>query len=218
VSPSPSPGSRSERERLLAGVLRDHHVGAELDALRAHHRESWEHCHRVARACADIARELHEAAAERDGLVLAGLLHDVGKLRVPSAVLRKPGELASDERELVQGHAELGFAMLERLDHHPARLAVLQHHRHVADAYPKPERVTEVLREGWSETDLLLGDSTAQVIALVDMFDALTHRRAYKGPREPADVEETVRRSFRGQACFLELVASRWSRVSSDGD
>ena len=208
---SPSRGLRSDRERLLARAEREFGVATELDALHAHHAESWEHCRRVARACAELAHDLYGSAAERECLVLGGLVHDVGKLDVASRVLAKPGSLAARERALIEEHPVRGYEMLGRLDHHPARLAVLQHHRHAERAYPDAESVAAAVRDGWAESDVRLADEVAQVIAVVDMFDALTHRRSYKVPQHPQDVEETVRASYRGRHRYVDLVAERFS-------
>jgi HD-GYP domain-containing protein (c-di-GMP phosphodiesterase class II) len=199
---------RSDRDRLLARALRDERLARELEALRAHHAESWEHSRRVARSCAELAHVLYASPAEREALVLAGLGHDLGKLGIPGAVLDKPSGLAEDERTLIREHSERGYAMLERLDHHPARLAVLQHHCHVDDCYPDAARVSAVAGDGWAESDVKLGSELAAVISVVDMFDALSHRRAYKEPQGPEHVETMVRGSYRGDPRFVEIVAA----------
>ena len=129
------------------------------------------HSLRVALLAEAIARELGTQADDALLLRRAAVLHDVGKLVVPEDVLLKPGRLTPAEEELTKLHAAAGADLLEagatpvlRL----ARVLALHHHeRWDGSGYPAG----------------LKGDATplpARILAVADVFDALTHERPYK--------------------------------------
>ncbi|MEE4543224.1 HD-GYP domain-containing protein [Streptomyces sp. V4-01] len=141
------------------------------------------HSERVGRASAMIARELGMPEPRVDALRLAGLLHDIGKLGVPTRVLRKNGPLTAQERAAVQLHPEHGHDMTRGLAFlGEAREAILHHHERLdGSGYPhglSGDRIPEV----------------ARVVAVADAFDAMTTTRCYR-PARPvaAAVEELVR-------------------------
>lgn len=108
--------------------------------------------------------------AELRRLALAGLLHDIGIFAVPQHLLTKTGRLSSDERALVEQHPRLGYGVIERLGADYAWLAevVLQaHERGKGQGYPNRLKGREI-------------NELAQIIGLVDIFDALVSPRPYR--------------------------------------
>lgn len=108
--------------------------------------------------------------AELRRLALAGLLHDIGIFAVPQHLLTKTGRLSSDERVLVEQHPRLGYGVIERLGADYAWLAevVLQaHERGKGQGYPNRLKGREI-------------NELAQIIGLVDIFDALVSPRPYR--------------------------------------
>ena len=100
-----------EKETLLVNVVR-----AMVSAINAKDPYTCGHSERVALVGRLVAREMGVSEADCEHVYLAGLLHDLGKLSVPDAVLRKTGRLTDDEFQFVRPHPERGWAILQDLD------------------------------------------------------------------------------------------------------
>ena len=126
----------------------------------------------VAMYAGALGRRLDLPQREREALVSAALLRDVGALAVPERILQKPGPLTPEERSVVELHPRLGFDVLQGLPAlRPAAFAVLHHHeRFDGEGYPA----------GLSGPEIPL---PARVIAVVDAFVALTHDRPHRPAR-----------------------------------
>jgi putative two-component system response regulator len=127
------------------------------------------HCERLAHFAVQLGRALDLAAEDLSALHRGGYLHDVGKIGVPDSVLLKAGPLTPDEFELMKRHPEIGdnlCAPLQSLRH--VRPIVLCHHERIdGSGYPAGLRGNEV--------PLL-----AQIVGIVDVYDALTSARSYR--------------------------------------
>ncbi|MEV5157890.1 HD-GYP domain-containing protein [Streptomyces sp. NPDC053728] len=138
------------------------------------------HSERVGHASELIARELGMEESRMEALRFAGILHDVGKLGVPTRVLRKDGPLTPEERRVIELHPEYGHEIVRGIAFlDEARAAILHHHERLdGSGYPYG----------------LAGDSIpefARVVAVADAFDAMTSTRSYRRGRPvPAAVEE----------------------------
>ena len=197
---------RSPAAELLADLSLDKPTlacAAELiDLMVERHPETVDHLLGCATVVRNLGRSLGWSGLNLDRLVAAGLLHDVGKLAVPGELLRKPARLTAAERELVQRHAEIGAGLLEGtglpdLDL-AAEVAFHHHERWDGAGYPTGLRGEEI---PWA----------ARVVALIDVWDAMRSRRAYRDAHSDAAVQELIRRE-RGRAfdpdvvdCFLDL-------------
>ena len=110
---------------------------------------------------------------ERDRLRFAAILHDVGKVDTPDAILKKPGRLDDTERRRMQLHAEIGSTLFSgfksELDETAALVAHCHHERWDGTGYPR----------GLRGSDIPL---FARIVAVADVYDALASRRAYKEP------------------------------------
>jgi response regulator RpfG family c-di-GMP phosphodiesterase len=144
--------------------------------------ESAEHVERMSRSCALIARQLGWDTEECSRLRAASALHDIGKVGVPDAVLRKPGKLTADERTVVEAHTRIGHNILAGSEDPVLQLAAtvaLTHHERY-DGAGYPDRLKD-------EAIPLAG----RIAALADVFDALTHDRVY---RSAFSVDEAIER------------------------
>ncbi|MFD9406615.1 HD-GYP domain-containing protein [Streptomyces sp. NPDC059989] len=133
------------------------------------------HSERVGQASAMIARELGMAEDRLEVVRIAGILHDVGKLGVPTRLLRKDGPLTPEERRIIELHPEYGHEMVRGIGFlGEARSAILHHHERVdGSGYPYG----------------LTGDQIpvlARVVAVADAFDAMTSTRSYSRARPVA--------------------------------
>ena len=141
-------------------------------ALQKHSRFTRGHCERVRAYSELIAAELGIPKAERDLLRWAALLHDIGKLNVPTELLDKPGALDDDEWRYMRGHAEAGLCMAE-----PMRAwlgewvgAIGQHHeRYDGGGYPLGLKGEEISLAG-------------RIVTVADSYETMTATRPYKKP------------------------------------
>lgn len=142
-------------------------------ALAVEARDSYTggHCARLAKAAVELGHRLGLRSDELRVLRLGGFLHDLGKLSIPDAVLLKPGPLTEEERAAMKAHPIVGERLCQPLQSLDAVRTVIRHHHERWDGSGYP--------------DGLSGDGiplTAQILGLVDVFDALITRRPYKAP------------------------------------
>ncbi|MEV5602206.1 HD-GYP domain-containing protein [Streptomyces sp. NPDC052299] len=141
------------------------------------------HSERVGRASVLIAHELGLDRERVEVLRFAGILHDVGKLGVPTRVLRKDGPLTPEERRVIELHPEYGHEIVRGIGFlGEARAAILHHHERLdGSGYPY----------GLSGRGI---PECARIVAVADAFDAMTSTRSYRRGRPvPAAVEELKR-------------------------
>jgi len=140
------------------------------------------HCHRMANYATALGRALELGEDEVQALHRGGFIHDIGMLAIPDAVLRKSGPLDAEEFELMKSHTTVGDALCAQLRSlEPVRPIVRHHH----------ERL-----DGSGYPDGLKGDEIpllAQVIGLVDVYDAVTTRRPYQGPHTEQEAVDILR-------------------------
>ena len=127
---------------------------------------------RLADASAVVSDHLELSPAQREALELGALLHDIGEIKVPEAVLQKPHSLSQTEREIVQRHPGWGVELLETVPLLTPALDVVgsHHERYDGSGYP----------HGLSGDDIPL---TARIFAVVDALNAMTHDRPYRQAR-----------------------------------
>ncbi|AZM57894.1 metal-dependent phosphohydrolase [Streptomyces sp. WAC 01529] len=130
------------------------------------------HSERVGRASVMIARELGMDDERVEVLRFAGILHDVGKLGVPTRLLRKDGPLTPQERRVIELHPEYGHEMVRGIGFlGEARAAILHHHERLdGSGYPYGLAGTQI-------------PECARVVAVADAFDAMTSTRSYRRAR-----------------------------------
>lgn len=130
------------------------------------------HSERVGRASVLIARELGISGDRLEALRFAGTLHDVGKLGIPTRLLRKDGPLTPEERRVIELHPEYGHEMVHGIGFlEEARAAILHHHERLdGSGYPHGLTGRQI-------------PEFARVVAVADAFDAMTSTRSYSRAR-----------------------------------
>jgi putative nucleotidyltransferase with HDIG domain len=173
-----------------------------LRRMAAHHAETRRHCHRVAALAALLAARLGPDAGAVESIRNAGLLHDIGKLAIPVALLDQPNHLTNSERACLQRHTQKGASLLARIGGQAvARDVALSHHEHWdGSGYPF----------GLQGQAIPLA---ARIVSLANVYDALRSRRAYKEGRTHREVLATMinmHRQFDPQLLtqFLAMEAS----------
>jgi cyclic di-GMP phosphodiesterase len=150
--------------------------------IEARARYSEGHCHRMANYAASLGRRIGLMGEDIHTLRRGGFLHDIGMLAVPDAVLLKPASLDDGERALARTHPVIGESLISNLRSLQAVRAIVRHHH---------ER-----RDGSGYPDGLRGDEiplSAQIVGLVDVFEALTSRRPYQKTKSATEALVTLR-------------------------
>lgn len=133
--------------------------------------ETSEHIRRVSLYCETVARSMGAPADWARMMMFASPMHDVGKLGVPDAVLRKPGKLTPEERTVMETHTTIGGRILSGSDDAliqvAERIALTHHEKWDGTGYPNRIAGEQIPLEG-------------RVTAVADVFDALTSKRVYK--------------------------------------
>lgn len=138
------------------------------------------HSTRLAEWGMRVGQELGLEEAELQNLEVAALLHDIGKVGIPDAILKKPGKLDADEYSLMKKHPEYGWAVLRMLPGFDrASLDILHHHESVdGKGYPAGLKDSEI-------------PIVSRIVCVIDAFDAMVSSRPY---RTGLPVEEAARR------------------------
>ncbi len=128
------------------------------------------HQNKVSNIARIIAQELQLSKEKIENIRLAGMLHDIGKLGIPTSILSKAGRLRKEEFDLIKQHSLIGEEILKHIDlSFPLSTIVRQHHERInGSGYP----------DGLKGNDILL---EARIIAVADVFDSMTSSRAYRG-------------------------------------
>jgi len=186
----------------ILGAVGEAGLGAWLDTVRAYDDATYQHCLLVAGLAATFAIDLGFSQRDREHVVRAALVHDVGKARIPLAILNKAGPLDTAERTTMRTHAALGHAILvEAGGFDAAILAVVRHHHELLDGSGYPDK--------------LVGDAIPDIVRMItvcDIYAALAERRPYRAPM-PAPEAFRILRGMEGKL-DMALVRSFEQAVS----
>lgn len=147
-----------------------HVVQSLADAIDAKDTYTNGHSARVAKYSKEIAKRFGYSESELDNIYIMALLHDVGKIGVPDAVINKPAKLTDEEFEMIKNHPVMGARILKNIKELP-KLSIgarWHHERYDGKGYP----------DGLNGNDI---PEEARIIAVADAYDAMTSRRSYRG-------------------------------------
>ena len=158
---------RRATEKLLAAMKETIHAIAVTVETRDPYTAG--HQRRVTDLASAIGKELGLSEGQTEGIRMAGIIHDIGKIYVPAEILSKPGSLAEVEFSMIKMHAQAGFDILKTIEFPwPIAQIVLQHHERVnGSGYPL----------GLSGEDILL---EARILAVGDVVEAMASHRPYR--------------------------------------
>jgi putative nucleotidyltransferase with HDIG domain len=127
------------------------------------------HQRRVSDLARGVAAEMALTAHQIDGIRMAGLIHDLGKICVPAEILSKPGQLTEIEHTLIKDHPQVGYEILKEIEFPwPVAQIVLQHHERIdGSGYPV----------GLSGDDIII---EAKTLAVADVVEAMASHRPYR--------------------------------------
>ncbi len=159
-------------------------VQALAAAASAHDGGTHDHSQRMIQLAEETARHLGRSEDEVYLIRLAALLHDIGKIGIPDAILHKPGPLTSDEWAIMRSHPDIGRTILEQTGgilRLLSNIVVAHHERWDGTGYP-----AQLHGE-----NIPLG---ARILSVVDSYDAMTSQRAYRKPRPVDDAKAELQR------------------------
>ena len=194
--PLPLGGLRTTSD-AIGSAVRQEGLATWLSAVKMHHSQTCRHVMNVAGLAGAFAAHLGLDATDASLLIEASLLHDVGKLFIPIAILEKPGRLSDDERAMINLHPGRGAEALVHSGVEDAMLiaAARSHHEYL---------------DGSGYPDGLSGDAITplvRVITIIDIYSALTEERVYRETLTPrlAIAELARMKSKLDQRLFAEF-------------
>jgi len=131
------------------------------------------HSQNVAKLMYELADDMGFDTKYKEEALVAGLVHDIGKVKIPPYILNKPGVLTTVEYKIIKAHPEFGVRILGRFGSFDKILDAIRHHHERYDGKGYPDG-----REG---TDIPL---FSRMLAICDTFDAMTSKRCYRPPHE----------------------------------
>ncbi len=162
-------------------------VATLANAVEAKDLVTEEHCERLALVAASLGQRLGLEVDEREAITYGALLHDVGKIGVPEAILSKPGPLTEEEWVVLRRHPEIGERICRPLGLSRLFSPIVRHHHEHWDGTGYPD--------GARGDAIPIG---ARIVGLADAFDAMTHDRPYRRALPiPAALDELRRHAGR---------------------
>ena len=127
------------------------------------------HQHRVCQLAVPLARELGLSPDKIEGIRIASLIHDIGKISLPAEILSKPTTLTDIEYSLLKNHSQIGYDILKSIDFsYPIAQIVLQHHERLnGSGYPNNLKGDKILLE-------------AHILGVADVVEAMSSHRPYR--------------------------------------
>jgi HD-GYP domain-containing protein (c-di-GMP phosphodiesterase class II) len=176
--------------------LNDESIRAFVTTIDAKSKHTARHSENVAWYAVQIGATLGLNKSSLDQLRWEGLLHDIGKLTIPDAVLNKPGPLDFNEWQVVKQHPAESVRMLRGVHHYEAYLPSILHHHERFDGAGYPD--------GIQAKDIPLH---ARILAVADSYDAMTSERPYRSAFSPQEALDEIVRSS-GSHFDPEIVAA----------
>lgn len=148
-----------------------------LENMKKYDDSTYTHCINVALISTMLGRWLNFSEKDLDILMLAGMLHDIGKLTIPDEVLNKPGALTPEEYAIIKKHSLGGYNILkdQNIDERVKKACLLHHERCDGNGYPFGLKADKI-------------PAFAKIVTIADVYDAMTAKRCYHEPFCPFKV------------------------------
>ncbi|WP_455716343.1 HD-GYP domain-containing protein [Anaerosporobacter sp.] len=171
------PGLLSTTNKLISTSRNAIHLFDMLNCMRNYDDSTYAHCLNVSLLCNIFGQWIHLPPDELEVLTLSGLFHDIGKLEIPQSIIMKPAKLTDSEYRLMQKHPTLGYELLKdmNIDNRIKNAALMHHERLDGTGYPQKLKGPQI-------------DELAKIVAIADVYDALTSKRIYRDPLCPFEV------------------------------
>ena len=172
----------------ITDSISEHGLSDWLGTVRRHHEGTYQHCLLVTGVAVDFGLSLGLPRADIERLHSAAMFHDIGKAKIPLAVLDQPGRLDPEERAMIETHPVVGYDVLKgSAGISPEILDAVRHHHELLDGSGYPDGLCAS-----SISDVV------RILTISDIFAALIEDRRYKPPM-PRDQAYEVIRSMQGK-------------------
>jgi putative nucleotidyltransferase with HDIG domain len=183
-------GAKGAASRIADCIAEDG-LSSWLETVRTHHEGTYQHCLLVTGIAVDFGLSLGLAKRDIERLHSAAMFHDIGKARVPLAILDKPGRLDVEERALIETHPAAGYEVLKgSAGISPEILDAVRHHHEYLDGSGYPDALCAA-----SISDIV------RILTISDIFSALIEHRPYR----PTMAREQAYEIVRGMRGKLEM-------------
>lgn len=190
-----------EKEQMLIHIVQT--LAGTIDAKDTYTNG---HSSRVAEYSREIARRYGYNESQLNDIYMMGLLHDIGKIGIPDAVINKPSKLTDEEYELIKKHPIMGANILEKIQEKKelALGARWHHEKYGGGGYPDGIKGNEIPEQ-------------ARIIAVADAYDAMTSYRSYRSPMKQERVREEILKG-KGTQFDPEFADIMLEMISEDKD
>ena len=171
-----------------------------IRALQECDSDTEHHVRRTQQMGAALGKRIELTDLQQSNLSLLCLLHDIGKIGIPLEILNKPGKLSEEEWEILKTHTEKGYEIANSNNELRGIAEEIRHHHERWDGKGYPD--------GLSRESIPF---LSRVIAVVDAYDAMTNRRAYRHAMSPADAMEELKKCAGSQ--FDPFIVSEFIRL-----
>ena len=175
--------AEEQRKQSTEKLLKAMQETIQVLAITAEMRDPYTagHQQRVTELACAIAGEIGLSDEQIEGIRMAAIIHDIGKIYVPAEILSKPGQLTENEFGMITAHPKVGYDVLKNIEFPwPIAQIVLQHHERMnGSGYP----------EGLSGEDIIL---EARILALADVVEAMASHRPYRPARGLDKAQEEI--------------------------
>lgn len=186
-------------DESLPDLTGNNNVLSRIRQLKEDDDYTYRHSFNVSLLAVAIGKWLGYSDSELKDLSLAGLLFDVGKLKIPPYILQRPNQVTAKEKKIIQQHTVLGYNMLKELKlPESVILSSLQHHEKVnGEGYPLKIKENQI-------------HEFAQIIHICDAYDAMTTNKVYSEKKSPFEAADIIRKesgiSFSSSISFIFLM------------
>jgi len=169
--------------KAVVAAIEEEGLASWLDVVREHHSQTYQHCLIVTAVAVSFGRLLGFNSADQRRLAEAGLLHDIGKARIPLEILEKPARLNEEELAIMRQHPLHGLEALKDVAGlQPEMLDMVVHHHEYLDGSGYPH--------GLQAEDL---SDLVRTMTISDIYGALLERRSYKAPMSAGQAYQVLR-------------------------
>lgn len=174
--------TKSITDDLMSAIEDNHALAVDISVLKISDEYTFKHSVDVATMAMIVAKKHGLGGKDVHEIGISGLLHDIGKSKIPNEILNKAAKLTDEEFAMMKQHSLFGYSILKNKNDlsNQIKLGVLQHHEKInAKGYP--------MGVGADKINLF-----ARIISVADIYDALVTERPYKKPFSPRDAVEMI--------------------------